>query len=227
MSFLRGTYYAPDTGNGSGGAPDTQTPAEPTGNGSGGAGSTGSPAATDAGRTFTQAEVDAMLGDRAKRASEASMKKMLEALGVSDLDTAKATLAEAEKLRQSQMSELEKAQKTAEKLQAELEAEKAAKADALAKAAETQLRSAVLAEAAAAGFHNPADAWLYIDREKLELTEGGEVKGAKAVVEAVAKERAYLLKPAGAAATPGSPRTQKGSQPAGATPEKAPIRLGF
>lgn len=230
MKFAH-TYYAPDTGsNGSpaGGAPDTQTPAAPqagatTDNGSGGDGSTGSPA-----RTFTQAEVDALLGERAKRATEASTKKLLETLGVTDLDAAKKTLEEAEKLRQAQMSELEKAQKAAEKAQAEAAAAKEAEAAAIARANETLLRSAVLAEAAAAGFHNPADAWLYVDKSKLELSDGGEVKGAKAAVEATVKERGYLVKAGqGSAATPGSPRTDKRAAPAAATPDKKPVRIGF
>ena len=223
MTFAH-TYYAPDTGaNGgpAGGAPETQTPAAATpatttDNGTGGEG-----------KTFSQAEVDALIGDRAKRATEASTKKLLEALGVTDVAAAKALLEEAATLKKSQMSELEKLQAEAEKTRKELEAEKAAKEAALAKANETLLRSAVLSEAAGAGFHSPADAWLYVDKSKLELTEDGDVKGARGAVEAVAKERAYLLKPAGSAATPGSPRTDRRAAPATATPDKKPVRIGF
>lgn len=219
---LSHTYYAPDTGaNPAGGAPETQTPAAATpatttDNGTGGDG-----------KTFSQAEIDALIGDRAKRAKEAGAKAVMDALGIQDIEAAKALIAEATTLRQSQMSELEKAQQASAALQKQLDDEKAAKEAAIARADETLLRSAVLAEAAGAGFHNPADAWLYVDRSKLELSEDGEVKGAKAVVEAVAKERGYLVKTGQAAPTPGSPRTDRRAAPATATPDKKPVRIGF
>lgn len=211
-------YYAPDTGKGGGAADEPDQPETPESNGDGSGGN-------DDKRTFTQAEVDALIGERAKRAKESGTRAVLEALGIEDVEAAKAALAEAEKLKKEQMSELEKAQADAQKLQDELAKTKAEKEAAEAKARETAMRAAVMQEAAKANFYDGNDAWLFVDRETLELAEDGTVNGAEKAVAAVAKAKPHLVKTAGQ--TPGSPRANGTGRPAG-NKEKAPKpRISF
>lgn len=84
-------------------------------------------------RTFTQADVDRLLGERAKRAKDSAQSTFLETLGVDDLESAKALLADAKKRQEAEMSEVEKAlaqadkeRKRADDLAAQLEATKQA-----------------------------------------------------------------------------------------------------
>lgn len=107
--------------------------------------------------------------------------------------------AKAEKKRADDL-----AAKLAEHEQAKLsETEKAvARAEAAEKAlTETQerlrsqaLRHAVATAAAAASFHNPADAYRFLDLDAIEFDDDGEPKGITEAVAALAKEHAYLVK---------------------------------
>jgi hypothetical protein len=99
-------------------APSTDTAPEKVGNG-------GSQ------HVFTQEQVDAIVGERAKRAAEAAVHKLLEQLGVAGVDDLKAQLEEARQRREAEMSEAQKAAAEAERarkerdaLKAELEAER-------------------------------------------------------------------------------------------------------
>ena len=105
-------------------APGTDTAPEKVGNG-------GSQ------HVFTQEQVDAIVGERAKRAAEAAVHKLLEQLGVAGVDDLKAQLEEARLIealgqrREAEMSEAQKAAAEAERarkerdaLKAELEAER-------------------------------------------------------------------------------------------------------
>jgi alanyl-tRNA synthetase len=60
--------------------------------------------------TFTQADVDRIVGERAKRAQEAAINKMLTELGFERPDDLKALVTDAKKRKDAEMSELEKAQ---------------------------------------------------------------------------------------------------------------------
>lgn len=79
--------------------------------------------------TFTQAELDKIVGERAKRAKESTQSQILEQLGVDSLDSIKALLDEAKKRKEAEMSEVEKALATADKERAEKEAAKQQLAD--------------------------------------------------------------------------------------------------
>lgn len=81
-------------------------------------------------RTFTQAEMDAIIGDRLKR----------ERAKYADYDEAKAALDELTQLKEANKSELEKAVEERDKYKAEIEAMKAEKehADLVAKVAAEQ-----------------------------------------------------------------------------------------
>jgi hypothetical protein len=69
---------------------------------------------------FTQADLDRIVGDRAKRAAEAAQNKLLEALGVEALDDAKSMLSAHRERQQAEMTEAEKKQAEIEKLQQKL-----------------------------------------------------------------------------------------------------------
>lgn len=105
---------------------------------------------------------------------------------VADYEAAEQARKEAE------MSDAEKTQARLDQLEAEAQAAKAERDQAKAQAAETLMRTAVLM--AAASFHDPAEAWMFVDRSKLEIDEAGNVTGAEKAVEAVAKAKPHLLK---------------------------------
>lgn len=132
----------------------------------------------------------------------------------------------AEKERQAaQMTELEKAQaEIAEAKRLAAEAEEARTA-AEAKAQERLLKAAVIAEASKQGFNDPADAWLLVDRSKIEAGEDDSFKGLDKAIEAVLKAKPYLAK---AEDRPriGTPRSQpNGGKPPEPKAVKPIIRL--
>jgi hypothetical protein len=105
-------------------------------------------------------------------------------------------LQEAEETRQrAEMSDLEKAK-------ADLEAARAAQAKAEGEARERLINSALINAAAKANFSDPADAVKLIDAGALEVADDGAVIGADKAIEALAKEKPYLLKKASAATSP-------------------------
>lgn len=74
--------------------------------------------------TFTQADIDRIVGERVKRANESATKQLLEALGIESLDAGK-QFFEAEKARkEAEMTELEKANAQVKAIQQALEAQK-------------------------------------------------------------------------------------------------------
>jgi len=84
--------------------------------------------------TFTQADIDRIAGERAHRAAEAATARLLEKLGVPDVNAAAALLDEYRQRKAADMTEAEKAaaaldaaRKEAEALKAALEAERAAR----------------------------------------------------------------------------------------------------
>lgn len=143
-------------------------------------------------KTFTQAELDALFGDRAKRAADKATADLLTALGVKDADELKTKLTKAAELEAAQLTALQKAEKLAadEKARADkLETEAKTATD---KANETLKRAAVIAQAA--NFHDANEAWLHVDKTKLTVTADGAVEGAKEAVEAVVKAKPHLVK---------------------------------
>ena len=117
-------------------------------------------------RTFTQAQLDAIVGDRVQR----------ERTKFADYDTLKSAAAQWEEHRKAQMSELEKAQARITELER-------VSAEAQEQAAQTLIRSAFLTEAAKLGAAHPEDAYLLAELDGVNLDESGTVVG---VVEAVA-----------------------------------------
>ena len=170
--------------------------------------------------TLTQAQLDAMFKPRTDEAAKKARATLLTEIGVEDVAAVKAALAAAEAAKQSQMSELEKAQAAADKAKSEVEKAQAERDAALAYAAETLLRAATVSEASGLGFNDPADAWLYLDRAKVETTEAGAYKGLTEAVKAVAEAKPYLLKADTPPAPRGTPTRER--RPTAAQPNAAP-----
>lgn len=178
-SLVPAAWYAPDAGGA-----DGETPPADGGNGA------------DKPRTFTQAEVDAIMGKTRKEARDATQGSLLKEFGVESLDAIKASLEEAKKLKEAQMTEVDKQKAALEKAQAEKQETETRMQTALQQANERLMRAAVMLEAGKADYKvNPAalsDVWLFVDKTKLELTEDGEVKGLADAVKAVLAAKPYL-----------------------------------
>jgi hypothetical protein len=175
-------------------------------------------------RSFTQAELDALFAERAKHAASKATADLLTALGAKDAEELKAKIEAAKKLEEAQLSELDKAKKRADELQAQLDAEAKARAEAVATANQKLLRAAVLAQAAELGFNDANDAWMYVDRASIKL-DGENFTGVKEAVEAVAKAKAYLLKPTTTTRATGTP-PPNGRRVAGEK-KVEPVRIQF
>lgn len=96
-------------------------------------------------KTFTQTELDNIIADRLKRASTSERSKLLESLGVESVEKLKSVLEGAEKARQAELSEIEKAKERETTLQAQIEQLKAEQTKAQAALVRTQVDSALTA----------------------------------------------------------------------------------
>src|SRR5690606_22904907 len=110
--------------------------------------------------------------------------------------------------------EAQDAQKTeAEKLREALEAEKARAAQATERAKRSLIKAAFTAEAVAANLVSVDDAFKLADLSGVEVDDDGTVTGIKEAVEALVKEKPYLVKQgqgAGGGGTGGAPFRQGG-----------------
>ena len=140
--------------------------------------------AGDAGKTFTQAELDAIIEKRLARAAKEKEKALED-------ERKRATMTETEKLR-------------AAKEEAEAQAAKT-----LAAANEILIRAEVKSIAADMGLVDGDAAYALIDREDVEVKDG-KVKGVKEALEALVKEKPRIKKgetkggSVGAGTNPGS-----------------------
>lgn len=94
--------------------------------------------------------------------------------------------------KEAEMSEVEKAVKRANDLQAQLEAERQARRDGA-------LKGAVTVAAMKAGFHNPDDAWAFLPAGAVSLDDGEQVQGVDEALKELVKARPYLVKQSAAA----------------------------
>ncbi len=119
-------------------------------------------------KKFTQADLDRLLGERAKRAEASATTELLKKFGVEKVEDVQTALDEFKKLKDAQKSELEKAQQEAKDAQAKIDAAEKAKADALAAAQTKLLRAAVIAEAVKQNFDEAeiSSVWLALQQDK-------------------------------------------------------------
>lgn len=138
---------------------------------------------------FSQADIDKIAGETRQKATAAAEKKLLESLGVSDLEAAKEALRK--------QREAEEAAKTeAQRLAEERDAAKAQAEAAMQQAHET-LKSAALQGALRDAGINPeriAAAVRLVDRTSLAV-ENGEVTGVAEAIEALKGESPEWFKP--------------------------------
>jgi Skp family chaperone for outer membrane proteins len=156
-------------------------------------------------REYTQAELDDLFRDRAKRAETSTLNRVLKLLGVNsedELPTLKTTIDKAREIEQANMSAAEKAEKAAtaaltraSELEQQLNAERLERRN---DRIETELRAALTAAKA----NNPKTVLSYIlvnhrDAMQSLLTDDGKIdeKAMTALVETVKKEDATLFTP--------------------------------
>lgn len=133
--------------------------------------------------TFTQADIDRIVADRLTR----------ERQKFADYDDLKSKAAKLTDLEKAQMSEAEKQAARVAELEAQI-AQAQADAQAQMKAANRRLiQSALVAEATAARFHKPEDAYRFVDMDALKVDDAGNVSGAKDAIKTLAKERDYMV----------------------------------
>jgi hypothetical protein len=149
-------------------------------------------------KTFTQADVDKLIGQRLAR----------ETAKYGDYDTYKASHAELEQLKAQNASELDKAKREAK---AEGIAEVTTKVNGRLIASEAR------ALASAMEFHNPADAVGLVDLGSIRVSNDGEVdsEAIKALITALAKERPYLIRAPKEDPKPGKPKSDPSQGPRG------------
>ncbi len=119
-------------------------------------------------RTFSQAEVDTMLGERAKR----------ERAKFADYAELKAARVQLDEIETARLSELEQAQKVAAEATAQA-------AQALQTSRDRLIRAELTAQAAVKGVAHPGDAYNLADLTGVVLGDDGNVTGAAEAVDAL------------------------------------------
>lgn len=159
-------------------------------------------------KTFTQADVDRIVGERAKRAEESAIGSLLKDLGFEKPDDLKALVGEARKKQDAEKSELQKAQERIDALTKAKDTAEQERAEAIERANVTLMRAAVMAEAAKADYRiKPealADVWTFVDRSGIKPKEGadGEFAGIGEALKALAKAKPYLVQDGNGHGTP-------------------------
>jgi PAS domain-containing protein len=210
-----GIYFDGDDppGGGGGGGSQGDDPLDPNNNdadtGGDGGGEDG-----DGEKRFSQADVDRIVGDRAKRAGKSAVTDFLKSLGFEKPDELK-TLVEAQ--RQAAEKEKTDLQKAEEKAQEE---------ERKRQALETQLQQerldrAIEREAQALGFADVTDATALVDRALIETGDDGAITGVKEALEKLLEAKPHL-KRQGDSEDPPDP---KGSVPPSPPGDKKPKKM--
>jgi uncharacterized protein YhaN len=136
-------------------------------------------------RSYTQAELNKLFGERAKQAKSAALAEALKDLGFADLTEAKTSLGELRKLKESQMSE-------AEKLSTRLKELEGQQANWNKERQEMLVRSEVMAAAGKLGLVDPDAAYRLLDLAALEYDENGKPKNLDKALAELIKAKPYL-----------------------------------
>lgn len=167
------------------GQPPGQPPQTPPGGAAGG----------DQERTFTQADVDRLMGERAHRASQAAVSELLQELEIENLDGLRQTVQAHRAAQEAQMTELERAQRRIQELDEErkrLETENRTR----------MLETEVVTVSTSLGFRNPRDGIALADLSAVTIGDDGKVAGVEEALKALLEVRPYLK---GEAAPPPAP----------------------
>lgn len=168
----------------------------------------GKPEEKPADKTFTQADVDRIVGERAKRAEESAIGSLLKDLGFEKTDDLKTLIGDVRKKQDAEKSELQKAQESLAALTKAKEAADIERAAAIERANVTLMRAAVMAEAAKADYRiKPealADVWSFIDKASIKPKDGadGEYTGIGDALKTLAKAKPYLVQDGNGHGTP-------------------------
>lgn len=165
-------------------------------------------------KTFTQDEVNAIVGERAKRSAEAAVNKLLESIGVKSPDELKTSLEAARKIEEANLSDSQKRDKELAKMKADHEAAQLELQKERDARKQEKLDTAIVA--AAKGAHDPADiVRLLRDEHTDALTKAMNTDGVidpKILTDLIAdlrKKKGYLF----GGQTPGSPSNNGGKAP--------------
>lgn len=148
--------------------PDEPTPTE------GGKQETEAPKAE--GRTFTQEELDRVVGDRLAR----------ERQKYGDYDALKQKAGRLDQLEESQRTELEKAQKRADKAEHERDA-------AVTRATHHLRASAIMSEASKQNALDPEAVVALLPHDSVTVGDDGQVAGVEEAVSGLLKSKPYLV----------------------------------
>jgi vacuolar-type H+-ATPase subunit I/STV1 len=169
------------------------------------------------GAKFTQEHMNAEIGKARKDAREAAIADVLKELGLTSKDDLKSTIAEAQKLKQSQMSEIEKAQAERDAIIKERDALKGQLDQQAAKILERDIQSAVKAAVTALKANDFDAIYLWAEKHHTEalkavIGEDGkeDAKALEKLLEAVKKDKPAYFTPANTAYTPGSQSNANG-----------------
>ena len=155
-------------------------------------------------RTFTQEQLDAIVGERATRAKGAAISELLGELGLEKADDLKALVKAARERQASEQTE-------AQRMQAQLaEYQKKEQSWAAEKRAQA-LQIAVQAAAQKAGIVD-AEVALALIRGQIEFDAEGAPQGVEAALTELVKSKPYLRAGAGNSANPTNPGRQGGSK---------------
>ncbi len=160
-------------------------------------------------KEYTQAELDTMFADRAKRAGSKSLTDLYADLGLTAKEL-KALVVGAKKKEDDDKSELEKAQGVAsewEKKHTVLEASQ--KLDRVRYAVESEARKQKVIPDAV------PDVFALVDVSSLEFGDDGMPQGVDDAVKAVLKTRAHMIQANGAARTDNDATKGTGGAPTG------------
>lgn len=181
-------------------------------------------------KAYTQAELDAMFADRAKRAKESATADLMKELGVESTDALKAALQAKKDADEKGKTELEKAQAAladAEKKAADAESAAAAlKQERLIELRDNRIKAAFLE----AHSTNPQKVLVLMNAEKLDmvkavLKEDGSIDDAKlkALVEDARKSQKEYFRGSG----PGTTSLRGGQNPDPDTGKEAAQKQAF
>lgn len=162
-------------------------------------------------KTFTQDEVNDLIGERAKRAKEAARKEILESLGFEKLDDLKGVVSTFREQQAAQKSELEKAQETLSETQRKLAEQERKRVDGL-------INAEVLYRAAQMNFVNPKEALRLIDISQVNVGDDDVVTGVEEALKALAEASPHLLKSDTGRRAPNLGATNPAGQQTGPSP---------